>query len=201
MKKIFLSLLLMTGTLSACSMFSPVKIDPATSYMINTPPASVPQKRHARCGNLLVTKPDSSPIYNTTQMAYTDHPYQVGYYVKSRWAETPPQMLQALMILTLEKTHSFHSVGSPTSIAKYDYILNTQLLELQQDYTRSPHAVILKLRAQIVNAKTNNIIAAKDFSITEPLHQDNPYAGVIATNKAAALLLKQLTIFVQGSTC
>ncbi|HVY53005.1 MAG TPA: ABC transporter, partial [Gammaproteobacteria bacterium] len=59
-----------------------------------------------------------------------------------------------------------------------------------------PHTVHIRLRAQIINVHTNSIVATKDFSAIEPMLQDNPYSGVTATNKATAVLLKQLADFV-----
>lgn len=200
MKKMLLNFLITSSLLSACSL-SPVKVDPGTSYLINTSPSSVPVKRTEQAGNLLVTRPECDAVYNTTQMAYTNKPYQLGYYVKNRWAETPPQMLQPLIIETMQKTHHFHSVGSASASTTYDYVLNTQILTLKQDYTRRPHAAELKIHAELVNAKTNAVLGSKDFYVTEPLAQDNPYAGVAAINKATSSVLRQMATFVLRHTC
>jgi cholesterol transport system auxiliary component len=192
--KNILILLMGLFLLSGCSVFSPVKTETQTTYLINKAPHPI-SKRANRSINLLVTPPEANSIYNTTDMAYTTQPYQIGYFAKSSWAEPPTQMLQPLIIQTLQKTRYFHSVGSLSTIGQYNYILNTQLLQLQQDYAKFPHVLHFVLRAQIINANTNQVIASKEFSTNEPLNRNDPYSGVMAANKAAATVLNQLAQF------
>lgn len=180
--------------LSACSVFSPVKTEPNTTYLIS----SVPHPATKRTGhhiNLLVSQPEASSIYNTTDMAYTTQPYQIGYFVKSSWAETPTQMLQPLIIQTLQRTHYFHTVGSLSNMGQYSYILNTQLVQLQQDYSRIPHVLHFILRAQVIDANTNQVLGNKEFSVNERIDRNDPYSGVTAANRAAAAALNQLAKF------
>jgi len=191
---IILCLFISLCALSSCSLFSPVKMKSATSYVINRVPDSVPEKSTTAI-NLLVIEPQANNIYNTLEMAYTTRPYEIGYFANNRWAETPPQMIHPLIIQTLQKTHYFHSVGAIGTINAYDFILNTQLIQLQQDYSHVPSTVHLVLRAEIMRANTSRVIATKEFSITEPIAQNTPYGGVSAVNKATEQLLQQLAEF------
>ena len=193
MKKLLI-LFIALYSLSACSVFSPVKTETQTTYLINTVPNPAVKKSQRRI-SLLVTQPEASSLYNTTSMAYTTHPYQIGYFVKSTWAEPPPQMLQPLVIQTLQRTHYFRSVGSLSNIGQYNLTLNTQLIQLEQDYSRQPHRVHVILRAQIVNPNTNQILASKEFSAHEIIRRDTTYDGVVATNQAVAKILNQLAAF------
>jgi len=186
----FISLIL----LSACSMFSPVNTGPTNTYMLNISPQPATKKPIGHI-NVVVPQPTTSPIYNTTDIAYTTHPYQIAYLAKSAWAETPPQMLQPLIIDTLQKTHYFYSVGSPTEISQYRYILNTQIIKLEQDFSYLPNTVRLVLRAQIIDASTSQILATKEFAASEMIQQNNTYAGIQAANRATARVLKQLANF------
>jgi cholesterol transport system auxiliary component len=180
--------------LSACSMFSPVQTDSGTTYLLNKTPQPL-TKKPQRMVNLLITMPGASSIYNTTAIAYTTKPYEIAYFAKNSWAETPPQMLQSLLIQTLQRTHYFHSVGSLASMGNYNYILNTQIIQLEQDFSAGRKVVRLVLRAQIVNSTNNQIIASKEFSVSEVILHADPYAGVTATNKAVARALSQLAQF------
>ena len=85
--------------------------------------------------SLMVLQPETNPAYNTTQMAYTKKPFEVSYFAENRWIETPGQMLQPIIVQTMQRTHHFRAVITPPFIGSYDYILNTQILEFQQDYT------------------------------------------------------------------
>jgi len=180
--------------LSACSMFSPVKSETPTTYLINAAPHPATQKTNNSL-SLLVNTPDGNPVYNTTAIAYTVHPYQIGYFVKSAWAETPAQMLQPLLIQTLRRTHYFHQVGSASNLSQYGYILNTHIIELEQDFSRIPPLLHFVLSVEIINASTNQILASKEFNTYELITRNDTYTGVVATNRAVARIMGQLASF------
>lgn len=180
--------------LTACSVFSPVKIEQPTTYVLNTLPTPVTKKplHHV---TLLVTQPAVNEIYDTAQMAYTSNPYQVAYFAKSRWIDTPAQMLQPLLAQALQDTHYFYAIGLPPALGQYDYILNTRLLQFEQHFAGSSSQFLITLRAQIVKTINNQVIAAKQFTVVEPAFENTPYGGVVAANKAIAKILFQVTQF------
>jgi cholesterol transport system auxiliary component len=191
---LILSSLLLLSSLSSCSLLSPVKSEAGSSYIINAVPEYVPT-RSTHSVTLLVMQPETSEIYNTTQMAYSVRPYQIAYFSRNHWAETPSQMLQPLIVQTMQNTHYFHAVVTPPFIDGYDYSLSTQILELQQDYTHKPAILKLKLRAQLSRAAINRVIATTQYSVEVPIPSGTPYGGVFAANRATAQVLRQLAEF------
>src|SRR3990167_9175906 len=151
-------LLLSMMILSSCSLLAPVKLESETSYLLNTVPYPI-KARQSQSITLFVSPPETVPAYNTTKMAYTVIPYQIAYFTKNRWAETPSQMLQPLIVQTLQNTGYFHAVVTPPFIGGYDYALNTQILVLQQNFTYKPARVQLTVRAQLSKIATNQVIA------------------------------------------
>jgi cholesterol transport system auxiliary component len=195
-KKIFfLCLIFLMLGLSACSsLLSPVKVTPSTTYIINAVPA-VATKQASRAVTLLVPPTETTQVYNTAQMAYSTQTYQVAFFAKNRWAEIPSKMLHPLIVQTLQKTHYFHAILSNSSNAHYDYILNTQLIEVLQNFSHQPSQEHLVLRAHLINASTNKVVASKQFTAIITATEDTPYGGVIAANRATATLLTQLAAF------
>ena len=183
----------MLSTLLLSSCLSPVKTAPPSTYVINALP-SVPHLGTHRVA-LLVGEPEVDSAYATTQMAYTQRPYQISYYVENRWAATPAQMLQPLIVQSLLRTNYFQAIVTPPFIGRYDYILSTQIVKLQQNFTRQPAVVEWVVNAQLSRVLTNQVIATKQFSISQPMIERNPYAGVVATNRAVERFLNQLTEF------
>lgn len=181
-------------TLCNCSVFSPIKTEPQNSYVINALP-STGGKKITRPITLLVMQPETNPIYDTTSMAYTTHPYQIAYFAKNHWAETPANMLKPLIVQALQNTHYFHAVVTPVFIGNYQYILSTQIQQLQQDYSHLPGILRLTLRAQLTKVINNRVMSAKQFTMTETISQNTPYQGVIAANEATAEMLAKLTRF------
>lgn len=185
-------------SLSACSIFPPIKTN-STTYLFNTTP-SVNRASVSRPATLLVMMPQGSPFYNTQQIAYTTAPYQVAYFSKNNWAETPAQMLQPLIVKTLQNKHYFHAVIPSPWLGHYDYILGTQIVLLVQDFTVHPSVVHFSLRAELIQASTNRILKTQLFSTDAVAPSDTPYGGVIAANKAVAETLKKLAVMIPNLT-
>jgi cholesterol transport system auxiliary component len=179
--------------LSGC--LSPIKSGPDNSYLINTLPKSTAKKREHN-SILLVAPTDTVPAYNTTQMAYTNKPYQLAYFAENRWADTPTQMITPLIVEALQNSNYFRAVITPPYAGHYDYALGTQIITLKQDFTQQPAVMRLTLRAQLNRVATGQLIANKQFNITVPLQQKTPYYGVIAANQATSTMLQELTSFV-----
>ncbi len=188
-------LLLITGIifLASCSL-SPIKVEPSTNYVLNTVP-SVPIKKNRRRVTLLVTQVQTDPLNNTTDMAYSVRSYEVAYFAKSRWGEPPAEMLQPLIVQTLQNTQHFYAVSSSPALGHADFVLNTQLLELRQVFYANSSVVRLKLRAQIINSVSNRVVATRQFFVVETAPQNTPYGGVVAANRATANMLRQLAGF------
>lgn len=193
----YIALILLTGLISlvtGCSVLSPVKYKPESIYELNALPKHVAaESMHPAV--LLVMEPDSRPAYNTTQMAYSIKPYQIAYFVENRWAETPAKMLQPLIVQTLQNTHYFRTVVTTPFSGSYDYLLTSQLLLLQQNFTYQPALLQMKLRIQLMSAKDNRVIATQQLTIEEPIIQNTPYGGVVAANRAVEKMLKQIARF------
>lgn len=184
--------------LASCSIFSPIKNN-AKTYALTTKTCcsnySNYQYKSSHGHTLAVAPVQAMPVYNSNLMAYSTYPYQVAYFAKSTWVAAPADMLQPLIIQTLQNTHYFYAVNASVMTGNYDYILNTQLIELQQNFCKPCSVVRLTLRAQLVNATNNHIIAAKEFSVVERAPQNTPYGGVIAANRATTRVLEKLTQF------
>jgi cholesterol transport system auxiliary component len=184
--------------LSGCSVFSPVASVSNVTYLVDTVPQVSVQRTHKV--SIAVSEPATLSIYNTTDMAYSNYPYQIGYFVKSSWAATPGQMLQPLIVQTLQNTKHFTAVNSVMSSGQVDYTLSTQLLEFQQDFTSGRNIFRLRMRALLVRTMTGNVAASKEFEINVPASQNTPYGGVVAANQATRDMLIELARFCSSHT-
>lgn len=194
MKLSCLFALVLSTLLTSCSLFSPLPADSNSTYVLNTLPSYIP-KREQHASTILVMPPDTQPVYNTTQMAYTIKPYQIAYFGRNQWAETPSQMLLPLIVQSLQNTRYFHAVVTPPYAGRYQYLLTTQILKLQQNYVKFPHVVELVVRAQLTRTATNQVVAIKQFTVSVPIKCRTPYSGVSAANQATAKILADLTNF------
>lgn len=179
--------------ITGCSVFGPVQVNNATTYELNTVPHL--KKHNRRSGAILVMPMQSNPIYDTTQIAYSLRPYQVAYFAKNQWATTPAQMIQLLIVQTLQNSGYFRVVSLAPVLGHYNYILTTRLIELRQMFMVPQSVVRIKMRAELADASTGKIIASREFSAFQTAPQNTPYSGVQAANIAVANVLKQLLRF------
>jgi ABC-type uncharacterized transport system auxiliary subunit len=122
--------------LTGCSLLSAPSSEPITAILSKLPLSVPSETRHQ--STLLVLQPEVNSAYDTTRMAHIVTPYRIGYFRDNQWAGRPGQMIQPLLVQTLQQTAFFKEVlGSPES-AHTSYTLHTEILELVQDYTVGP---------------------------------------------------------------
>lgn len=180
--------------LAGCALVAPPRTE-GTTAMLNKMPAEIPRRERGAV-TLLVFPPDARPPYDTTQMAYSIRPYEIAYFRDHQWAATPSQMLQPLLVRTLESTGHFKAVVTPPYADRHSYSLRTEIVELVQDFAAEPAMLRLSLRLRLSDEATGRLVATDEISLREPMPQTTPYAGVVAANEATARALRELAGFV-----
>ena len=189
-----LSVIVLAAGLAGCAL-TPAGDPPMTSALLDQMPAQVPH-RAAGGSTVLVFPPEARPAIDTPQMAYSLRPHHLAYYAQNQWAETPPQMLQPLVVRTLESTGAFRAVVTSPHTGAYALGLRTEIMELVQDFAQEPPAVRLSLRVRLSDGSANRVLATREFTVKQPMQQGSPQAGVAAANAAMASALEQLAGFV-----
>jgi cholesterol transport system auxiliary component len=181
--------------LAGCGVLAAPPEPQVTSFLLEQMPADLPHAAR-RALALQVFTPDARPAYDTTQMAYTQQPHQVAYFARNQWADTPPQMLQPLLVRTLEGTGAFAAVLAPPAAGGAALGLRTEIVDLVQDFTQEPPVLRLSLRAQLSDQVADRALASREWTLAEPMQQKGPRAGVLAANEALARVLRELAAFV-----
>lgn len=189
--RFLLFILISTFSLSGC--LSPVRSPNYKNFILSSVPDKVQTKYKSR-KTLMVLRPETVGAYDTNDMAYSIKPYEIGFYAKHRWVETPSKMLQPLLVKTLQRTGHFKAVVAQPYLGNHQYTLKTDVITLLQDFNAQPALLRLEIRNQI-NRASGNVIATKHFVINVPICNP-PYGGVIAANQAMRLYLSQLARFI-----
>ena len=186
--------LILAPLIGGCAALQPPRVESPTLYLLDAQlAAAVPRSQRGLV--LAVEAPRARPGFATPQMAYVRQPPKLDYYAKNRWVDTPSRMLAPLLAQALAQSGSFHAVVQTPSLVAADLRLDTELIRLQQDFATEPSRVQLTLRAQLIDVKTNKVLAAKEFDEVEPAPSDDAYGGAVAANRALQRLLDQLSDF------
>lgn len=187
----YLILIILSMLTIACSPFGPVKTKPVNTYTLTATNAGV---SHARTAGrvLLVTAPTAAPGYQTNAMIYTKRPFELNTFAYNRWAAAPAEMLAPLLVQHLAASGCFRAVVSPPFSGNVDMVLDTQLSNLQQEFKGDTSQVRLTLQITLQNNATHEVITNQRIEAVVPAAENNPYAGVIATNKAVDIALGKI---------
>jgi cholesterol transport system auxiliary component len=141
---------------------------------------------------LLISTPQAFAGYDTPRMLYMTQPYTLGYYADHQWVDTMPRMFGPLLVEALQASGHFRSVlPMPTSLPG-DYRLDADIALLRHEFLQRPSAVRINVRAQLVNLRTTSVLGQRTFEVVESAPSDDPYGGVLATNRALSELLGEL---------
>ena len=186
--------LVLLAPLAGCALGPPAE-PPVTRSLLDQVPAGLP-RRAASAATLLVFPPEARPALDTTQMAYTLEAHRIAYFAHNEWGETPPQMLQPLLVRTLEATGAFAAVVTTPFDGTATLGLRCTFTELVQDFAQDPPVLRLGLRASLSDEPAGRVLGTREIRIDAPMAQKNPAAGVQAANDALARALRELAAFV-----
>ena len=195
------ALLLASGlalVLAACSVLprsEPVMID---RYTLDIP-AWRAQAADADAPVLLVTRPLARVELDTPRMAFREQDYQLRYFARSRWVDTPAQLLLPGLVEALEASGHFGAVVRVGSAARPDLRLDVELLEFSQDFRVAPSEFQLRLRLQLVDLETRAVLASHLFTTRATAPERSPRGVAAAANTAWEALLPELVAFCADS--
>ncbi|MFC3908024.1 ABC-type transport auxiliary lipoprotein family protein [Legionella dresdenensis] len=186
------SLLLLT----ACS---PVKQEITNQYKLSAFSAKR-MTRQAGSHTILVTPPEAAAGYQTEQMLYLKKPYEINAFAHNAWFDEPADMLLPLMVQSLQYSGYFYAVASSPSAERADYRLDTQLIELQQNFLTRPSQLQFTVKIVLTRTSDNRIIGSRLISKRIPCAADTPYGGVVAANAATRQFTAELVTFIISHT-
>jgi len=194
-----LHIIMISWLLTACTILPEPKPAVLDKYLLEYTPATV-QKTRANAPVLFVAIPQANGAYDTARIAYMQQQYGLRYYTRSSWADTPARMLAPLMAEALNASGQYQALYASPGRVSADLRLDTELLRFHQDFTRRPSEMHVTLRAQLVDLGAQRVIASRLFDIREAAPSEDTYGGVLAANRAVALLLDELAAFCVDQT-
>lgn len=141
---------------------------------------------------LAVGPPRAAPGFDTAAIAYVQRPHALDHYATHRWADTPARMFGQLLLRTLEDSGGFRAVVPAGAAVPADLRLDTEIVQLRQNFMVRPSRVELTLRVQLVDLAGRRVLATRYIEAVRDTPSDDAPGGVAAANAAATLALAQL---------
>ncbi|HEX4326595.1 MAG TPA: ABC-type transport auxiliary lipoprotein family protein [Burkholderiales bacterium] len=143
---------------------------------------------------VVITQPRSTPGFDRPRMVYVKQAHQIEYFAQSQWVDSPAHMLAPLLVTALEHSGAFRAVMQAPGAAG-QVRLDSEVLNLQQEFLRAPSQVRFTLRVRLVNEDTRAVIATREFEGLADAPSENPYGGVQAASQAVSKVLDEVAAF------
>ncbi len=183
-------LALLSLTLAGCALFASPGAAPSSLFILAPWPDRVLPSELA-APTLAIAPPGARPGFDGSRMAYVTRPYQIQYFARHQWVESPAKMLAPLIGEALERNGSFQAMPSGGSGAP-SLRLETEIVALQQEFSAHPSQVRFTLRTRLLDTLERRVLATAAFEAVEASASEDPYGGVIAANRAVARVLDEV---------
>ena len=146
----------------------PTPVAPALRYGLDddAPSTTTALPRAATDAPLLrVALPRAAAELNTVQMLYRAADTSLHAFARSEWAAAPAQLLAPLIVRALARSGCVAVVPASSS-AQTQLLLETDLLQLHQDFSSTPSQLHLSLSARLLDTRSRERIASCVFEQT-----------------------------------
>lgn len=178
---------LLAGFAVGCGSARPVKY-----YTLDTGPVPASSPSTVYPIALLVGHVNASHLYRDDHLVYGSGPVQLGVYSDRRWAETPADMVQDLLIATLRSSGQYRSVSRLGSGTRGGYIVRSNL-EALYEVDRPALVARFAMRAELFDSKAGATVWVGNYAHDEPVNGRDVAAVVEALNRNVRAGMQQLT--------
>ena len=180
--------------LSACSILP--SQTPVDTYALTAllPAQTLAARRSARMPLALrITRPLVSGALSGRRIVVMPEPGRVSVYQGAVWSEPPAQLLRDQMIDAFLADGRLESVITDEGVMPHaDYLLSTQLRGFHSAYEQGNPQAVIRVDAQIIDARSNRIVASRSFLAQQPA-ADKQVPGVVqAINQATDQLVQDM---------
>ncbi|MDD8025149.1 MAG: ABC-type transport auxiliary lipoprotein family protein [Acidobacteriota bacterium] len=147
---------------------------------------------------LLIDRLVVDNLYDDFRILYRLTPYEVNYYPYIFWADKPSQMIRYALDGYLVSRKTFRRVLLDATRGETDWILRVVLHRIEEVDAAAAWRARLSMDLEIVEAKTERVLASRRFDRSEPLPRREVSALPPALSHILAEELEALLADLQG---
>jgi ABC-type uncharacterized transport system auxiliary subunit len=181
------SVILLAGITAACGASRPVKY-----YILDAGPMPAATTATAFPVNLLVARIATSHLYRDDRLVYGSNSMELGTYEYQRWAASPADMVQDMLISALRATGQYHSVSGMGSNSRGDYIVRGHLYSLCE-LDKPELATRFSLEIELFDFKAGAVVWTGSYSHDAPVRGKGVPDVVESLDKNVRAGMQQLT--------
>lgn len=180
------ALLMLAMWVAGCGAARPVKY-----YVLDMNPAPANATAPQIPVTLLVGRLVTSHLYRDDRLVYGSGPVQLGTYEYDRWAESPADMVQDMLVTTLRSSGQFRSVSKVMSNVRGEYVVRGHLYSMYG--VDQPELVArFTIQLELYDPNTRTTVWSQIYTHDEPVAAKTVTAIVEAMDKNVTAGLQQL---------
>lgn len=180
-------LLMLAILMAGCGAARPVKY-----YVLDVNPAPANSASAQIPVTLLVGRLAASQLYRDDRLVYGSGPVQLGTYEYDRWAESPADMVQNMLVTMLRSSGQYRSVSKVTSNVRGEYVVRGHLYAMYG--VDQPELVArFTLQLELYDPASRTTVWSQIYTHDEPVAAKTVPAIVEAMDKNVTAGLQQLS--------
>ena len=141
---------------------------------------------------LLIGRVTTSHLYRDDRLVYGSGPVELGTYEYQRWAESPADMVQDILISSLRSSGQYRSVSRVESNFRGDYIVRGHLYGLYE-VDKPALTARFSLQLELFDPKSGTTVWNDSYSHDEPVAGKTIADIVEALDRNVQAGMQQLT--------
>lgn len=181
-----LSLVWLCTGCSTASLFDSETPTPTNYILVPLPPAAAATPSRASTVDVAIARPDVSPGLDTRRIAVL-RGRQLDYYRGTEWGSNVTEVVQTLLVSSLDDQHVFRSVTSEQTRVSSEYLLDVEVRDFQAEYpgaTDIPQVRVTMI-TRLIRVDDREMIATINSSALRSA-TDNRMSEVAAAFEAAS---------------
>ncbi len=177
----------LAGAISGCGSTRPTRY-----YVLDVPSPPTAQPSTQPSVSLLVARPVTSHLYRDDRIVYGAGPVELGTYEFERWAQSPADMMQDLLVSYLRASRQYSSVLRPGTNARGDFIVRSYLKSLYE-VDKPDFVARFAIHLDVYDPKAGRTVWSGNYSHDEPIGSKTLTAVVEALDKNVRAGMQQLS--------
>jgi cholesterol transport system auxiliary component len=168
-------------------------------YLLPATPAAVAPRQAVLQESLRIATPHAARALDSTRIAVLPQDNVITSYEGARWSDRAPRLLRDRLLDALRTDGRFAALSSDEAQLQADLELTGDLRAFQSEYVQGVPVVVIRYDAQLVQSRSQKIVATHRFDIRQPVTGKEVPQVVTAFGQATDQLAAQVITWVTTS--
>ena len=180
--------------LGSCSILP--RSEAPNVYLLPATPVEPTTQQAVRYQSLRIVTPDAARPLDSTRIAVLPEGNIITSYQGARWSDSAPRLLRDRLLDAFRTDGRFAALSSDDAQLQADLELTGDLRAFQSEYVHGVPVVVIRYDAQLVQRRSQKIMAARRFDIRQPVAGKEVPQVVTAFGQATDQLAAQVISWV-----